>query len=969
MVNKLKRALVILLLVTLFPLFANLDETKQLLLLYNDIVTSSDYELIQRSKSLALPTNKSSDELVEQLLSYYSIEKTEMESTNILTEQKDNFEIAYANQLFIEGRFIILDGDVDLIINSTNSENKFHLQADKIVVDVDNKIVSALGDLSYTKTAQDKEDFFDGEILTLNWDDLSLLLKDGSTKMVRTISDKEEFEFYLLGSSLSFTKGNKGILIEDGIVTTNKEQAYFSLKAKSLFLVDGGDIFAKRATLSLGRVPILWLPFFYYPAKIFVFNPAVGFDLERGWFANTTTELYGTYPKIDRQQTNEGLSSILNFSRDETLYKDGWTYSTSPTASDSWAHRSDSYMALLFDTYQNSGVFVALDSQNNFFDKKLQLTNFSSIAFDNNLEKPLRYGFNLGGKLDTPNLKFSFKGDYYSDVKYKRDYLNRLTAFSVSHLIDDPVWPDSYLSEVHSLNWLFSIEGSVPKKYLPFFISTLRLERLNGQIEWISQNQVDEKPFIIKKVILPDLRASISGTIFSFKQKQKVVEQPIKATTNWPVKDFYTASAKVSPTAASIQLNYSASQIYNESKELVTNRFDNYGRTLATFTLRGNSTNNWIKLDQSIENSYTTNASLTVDKQSYILKNRTALSSTPLGITYTLNNQIYSLVKDQGIEEIKTGWDDNLVTRHDIGIKYPINAGQVVITPSFSSTLDPIPLKLLPSLTVSWRTLSFGSSYSIIEDDNKKLKGDELKLNFTYNDSKIANLELELGYKEGSLSKFKESFSLNIIKDYFKFSNSLTYDFTKESFENVDFKGSTNWASMALYASGPKDDFKLNQLDTKVFIDSFKLSWWKERITFSLNLEGGYNHSFIDNYASNLNFKIATTFSIAEFLDLSFSVKSVNRGFYRYDSFKDVFDDFIKSFDFSGDGRRSTQFNMEEIEIGLVHYMADWDLHCKYHSAVVLSDSQYHWRPTFTIYLQWKAFEQIKIDKKYELNN
>jgi hypothetical protein len=73
----------------------------------------------------------------------------------------------------------------------------------------------------------------------------------------------------------------------------------------------------------------------------------------------------------------------------------------------------------------------------------------------------------------------------------------------------------------------------------------------------------------------------------------------------------------------------------------------------------------------------------------------------------------------------------------------------------------------------------------------------------------------------------------------------------------------------------------------------------------------------------------------------------------------------MESFDFFGSGRKSTHFNMESISFEVVHYMEDWDLHCKYTGSVVLSDSKWIWTPVFTIYLQWKAIPEIKFDETF----
>ena len=144
--------------------------------------------------------------------------------------------------------------------------------------------------------------------------------------MVRDNKDGEPITFFTTGEEIYLSPSPRTISFEKGVITTNKEQAYFSIAAKRLFLIDGGDFFVTNATFKLGRVPVLWTPAFYYPGRTFIFNPALGYDSDRGFFFATTTELFGKTPKIEsgeessftlllasgekQEQGREGLSMV-----------------------------------------------------------------------------------------------------------------------------------------------------------------------------------------------------------------------------------------------------------------------------------------------------------------------------------------------------------------------------------------------------------------------------------------------------------------------------------------------------------------------------------------------------------------------------------------------------------------------------------------------------------------------------------
>ena len=113
------------------------------------------------------------------------------------------------------------------------------------------------------------------------------------------------------------------------------------------------------------------------------------------------------------------------------------------------------------------------------------------------------------------------------------------------------------------------------------------------------------------------------------------------------------------------------------------------------------------------------------------------------------------------------------------------------------------------------------------------------------------------------------------------------------------------------------------------------------------------------------------TFSVAEFIAFKFSFTSYNNSFYNYYiddefSFSMMLSDLARSFDFIGDGRRNTYFVMRSASLEAVHYMEDWDLHCKYSAEVVKSGTEYSLLPKFSIYLSWKTLPELKVDEKWE---
>jgi lipopolysaccharide assembly outer membrane protein LptD (OstA) len=977
------------------PLFAqNKDyDSTSLLLLYNEISSSNLYELQQRAKFLNLEANKSSDELRQELFKYYNIEKELYFKDLKIEEELDEFEIIRADKLYKIGEpvnYIILEGNA--LINFKD-EKELSLSGDKLVIDIVKNEISALGNIKY----HDLLDSLEGQILTLSWQEGTFYLSDGYTTMVRD-GQEEELEFYTMGSIFYYNPNQKTLLFKDSVVTTNKEQAYFSISSTNLFILEGGDFFATNAKLKMGHVPILYLPFFFYPAKTFVFNPAFGFDLERGWFFNSTIELYGRYPKVDHSQSV--FSSLLKKDDSSEIYKDGWTYSDSPTTKnlkrlENWANSSNSYFAFFLDVYQNRGPFIAIDTKNNFFDNKLKIDGFASAAYNNQAAnslsnvyqiEPFRYSFKQSTTLNTSIIKLFSEIEYYSDVRYKRDYFNRLNAFNLDFLTEEETSISDYTSDITKLEWLFRLNLNVPTKKLAPYIKTLRINNLNARVLLNALKQSEGSGYIIDQILLPDLSATVAGSLINLRSQTTSKSTDVIRTSTFDeigllnVEPLFEPALKTTSKPKTnysyLNLDYTVNQIYkNDTKDLSKDEKKNqqYYRLNFPFVLKAALNDSIIKFEQKINPLFVLNSELKEKERQFNINLTTDISSNLLGLSYGLTNQLYNLNIKEDLNSSTTvenilKWDEKSVTRHFVSFKLPFKLKNLDVESSVTSTLKPLKLKITPALAFSYSLYSLKGSYSFLENESGYLEGDSLNIRTTYLDPKSVDVVFDLTYKEKINSVILDhQFRLNTFFPYFKFSDSFSYDFSNRSFEQFQIKASIPWASLEVQGRGAIEKLQIDLLEATINVDNLQKKWWKDRIFLSLTSELSYRHHFFDNFQSLFSFKFSTFFSIAEFLDLNIGLTTVNSSLHQYDNFKEMFKDLLNSFDFFGDGRKRSQFTMESVEIGLIHYMADWTLHCKYQASVVLSDLRWQWQPVFTIYLQWKAFEQIKVERDFNL--
>ncbi|MBQ5365503.1 MAG: hypothetical protein IIU49_05485, partial [Spirochaetales bacterium] len=160
-------------------------------------------------------------------------------------------------------------------------------------------------------------------------------------------------------------------------------------------------------------------------------------------------------------------------------------------------------------------------------------------------------------------------------------------------------------------------------------------------------------------------------------------------------------------------------------------------------------------------------------------------------------------------------------------------------------------------------------------------------------------------------------------------------------------------------------NFQKENLTLSVRLSQDKITFWKGRIGFDSSLRMAFNYDFENPYRTSFTIDLTFGFAIAEFLDLAVGVSSANKTFARYYengsfSFKSMLDDLFRSFDFFGEGRRNTGFNLNSFKVQLVHYMRDWNLYVDAQGSLTTKYSnKYEWVPTVTVYVKWNAIPEL----------
>lgn len=1042
-------------------------------LLCDSLSSASTDELRAMAASFGLDSSGDEDAVFKRLLDYFGISEEEMLDPTEMTlgsgskavedsNATTSITIESADAMFTLGDVVVMSGNIRLSF-SDSSGSKKTLTADKVVVDVALKAVEASGNVVLEDDDDDSKQFA-GKSVYFDWDSMDVVVFNGISSTERKNAAGTNVSLYASGQTISYAGEQNIAFFNDGVISTAQEDPYWSIEASKVSF-SGSDVFVDGALVKLGRVPIMYFPFFFYPGTTLAFNPAIGLSSDKGAFINTTTELYGVYPKIGASSSSSSSSNSSNDSNDADLsasllslldsgdssekVRDGLYYRSLETgeqlgALESWARSSKSYFAFFADAYEDLGLVAGYDTSNNLWDGALTVSSIGAIGYNANESSYVnktRYYIDLNLKLKYKNASLSLSAPYFSDYLAKSDFLNRNTKFGLDAVFSSSQeFPSTYSSQ-KEYSWTVDASASTKLGQASF-----RLSSLKAQIDYeFDRSTVDGKYSYtpkVKSATLPDVSFSsnASWTILnggkasatnsfsyddsfaralseekaSLVEKASIVEEAstkenVEASTNEDVEasnddasksldlSFYKApsvsGSASNSSSGTLKFGYTLNQTFRNkyTGEMVPSNL--YSKTYGTVYIDGSSPDSWIAVKETLKPQYSFTSDVsTKSDESLSYKNvhdfsfvsNLVVQSQPLGLTYRLNNKIYSL-NSKDVDGVLTNdasgwgeWKKGDVTEHSIEFKKVLGSFSL----GLKSTLKPVKETLKPSVSFSQSgfTASVDMSFEETDAGFEKSLGN---LGFGYSNTFIS-LSLKNAYDfkkyDGfdfmSAYSFSQSGSLKFFGGSLSLSESLSYkENLKPSSMSFALRGSTdfsNFTSSGLCSLSLKGNGGVWDWDVlKVKLDN-KLKpvyFWRHRVGLELSLNADFTYSFANPYATALSFDFKMEFAVAEFLSLKFSVKSSNRSFYRYIvdgsfSFDSMLEDLIRSFDFFGNGRKSTGFNMSSFNVELVHYMRDWNLCMSVEGSLKAQrNGKLAWSPVYKVYVKWNAIPELKVEK------
>lgn len=993
-----KRILLLMILISVsFNLFA---------LTSHDIYYAEREDLIRMASLRNLDTSLSDNELRRELYEY-----EDLEAISIAEDGEGTYSVSVLNADYLSstGEMLTLRGNVE--ISFSYSGNETSMTSDEVIIDTSSSIIIALGNVIFTSSEESDMQNIEADIVSFYWQKGNIVVENATTMNERKNSEDETIDVYSVGERLTYFE-NGAAIYEDGYIASSDKDPLSSISASNITMLPGSDMIIENAVLNIGRVPLFYLPVFFYPGSRITGNPAFGFTSSKGAFLNTTFEIFGHTDLIDTSSSSSFLSIFSSSENSEDMLPSG-SYYSQPDELDglaSWASESESHLAVMADAYSAVGLHLGLDSKINLFSKALSFDTFSGVA--------LTLGANANGSnfryYSLNELSYSYSGltimlsfPVYSDSNVLLDVGNRNTSFSIEPLLfQAPTFPDNYTSSITSFSRYAEIRYTLPQSLRSDLLSSFSISRLRAEsrYSWNSQSGKYQYDYIN----LPELRASASGSFFNFEWKDSVSDdEDVDEAELFLLSDplLYDMFHEEILREGHVSSSYSLGMGYSINQSL-ENNIDYYRGELESSTFSSDTSfrltseldaGDYFRLRSVITPSYSyerEEEDELIWSDEFYITNTIEASIPYIGLTYSLTNRAYEYERSFRSDVLETeesfwAFDTDHVSTHSIALSKTFSTAIGAFTPSISYTLHPLTGSLTPSL--SYRIGDFAAAFSYRfendENDSGRFISDLLKLSFAYNgDNIVASSSFSYQTDEYVSSDFfrpldiSAQFSLRTTDKRYSITEQLEWSGFDSSSGEENFVSSLRtiltvpYVSAYVDFSGPFSALELDTINVKVDARDILIRAWRGRIYLSLGLSASLNLDILNIAASSFTITPSVIFSIAEFLDFRLSFTSSNNNFGSYQdsdgrfSIKELWDDLMRSFDFIGNGRYNTNFNMSMISLEVTHYMQDWALHCNYSTSVVLSNEEYRFVPEFSIYLSWNIFPDLSIDENWEMD-
>lgn len=480
------------------------------------------------------------------------LEENSQENEVAKDSKEDNEE---KKEEYEKEELVIFTGSVSISVSDGSSTST--IMADRVVYNKNRSTMEATGNVKYERAiGKQVAEKFSGEYLLFDIEKMQGVFFNGIIQQASNKKGRDPFSIhtYVAGKDESGVIGFKGSLL----TTSKSEDSLWSIRASRIWILPGSEMAFANGVLSIGVVPLFYLPFFYYPADEMLFHPVFGFRNKEGYFLQTTTYLIGR--KLLAKQ--EKSSSFSNFLQGDTLKKQKLESLFFKKLDEDASIQDPAYLKVMFDMYSRLGYLVGLEGK--FAPKRSYIRDIdfnAFIGFSNTIYPlsssssgnlfsvfapgsdkkgelnksnffgkvvPFRYNFNFNMSLTKEPFNVGIAFPFISDPFFKKDFMNRsedMNWFNYMLNKDKLAKESSTTSEETSYSW--RLTGNVRPSFpiLRPWVSSVSIDdistalnfysKTNSKLTGLQATYSPERKFYYPQSLKPIFKLSMSGTIFS----------------------------------------------------------------------------------------------------------------------------------------------------------------------------------------------------------------------------------------------------------------------------------------------------------------------------------------------------------------------------------------------------------------------------------------------------------------------
>ncbi len=508
-----------------------------------ELQTAGYYELVARAQELGLPTTGGVPDLRARVAQAMGLTLPVDDKPPARTLSIDSAE--QAGLISVDapgnGKLLRLSGGLQVTLVDNEKKVTHVIEAGELWYDQANEEMTARGNVVYTMIRENSREVFKGESLTFQLSDSQGVFYQGVSERARVVGD-QTLTFRYGGDAVKRSSGDMVVLDTGTITSSLGADPYYRIKATKIWVLAPGEWGLQNAVLYLGRIPVLYFPFFFQPGDDFWFNPVLSFPDagdRRGTSLQTTTYILGKKTKdqsplsflqvADSDQSADnrvirGLYLVKGTPPDTKIPKD-WTlkvmndfYSNLGYPSSVDANLPNLNGAKTFHAFTGLGITRTVDvnglpySVNPF---QAELDPWAQSDWNTSRLGPWTVPFRWGGLLAVDYGWGNASLEYYTDDLLFNDLTaNRSENFTVFSLLGmGPTNPTAVATEKTSLNWSAGLNLPPVTASASLLWGTTALP-LPASGVYTHPNNPGNIYYVPSQMTLPQASVSLSGTLW-----------------------------------------------------------------------------------------------------------------------------------------------------------------------------------------------------------------------------------------------------------------------------------------------------------------------------------------------------------------------------------------------------------------------------------------------------------------------